>query len=266
MIVQLGKDPNWLPYAGSAVFLVGVAWLAMRFIRRTVQKDLDPANSGRMRPSMAMKAEVVPPALVKEALAKGLVTSQQLATMSPIERQFLFQQLAPKLSGSADATPAPLTNVRLPLKPTDVPKVTDVPQLRSTQAIPVIPGKPAHLPPLTPEQLAALGPPPAAPTAPVAAAAGLPPAPAVAAPSPAPPASGLPPAAAAQLAAAGIGIAASGLGVHCPFCGAMLKLPSDPPHVTFCDACGGKTAVRVEEQGRLVLTSAPPGVTRRPVR
>jgi hypothetical protein len=254
MIAQLGKDPNWLPYAGSAVFLVGLAWLAMRFIRRTVQKDLDPANTGKMRPSMAMKAEIVPPALVKEALAKGLVTSQQLATMSPIERQFLFQQLAPKLGGGPDAAPAPLTRTDLPLKPTNLPKAADVPQLRSTQAIPVIPGKPLNLPPLTPEQIAALGPPPAPAARPGT-------------PSPAAgPPSALPPAAAAQLAAAGIGIESDGLRVHCPFCGVMLKLPADPPHVTFCDACGGKTAVRVEEQGRLVINAAPPGVTRRPVR
>lgn len=242
MIAQLGKDPNWIPYAGSAVFLVGLAWLAMRFIRRTVQKDLDPANTGKMRPSMAVKADVVPPALVKEALAKGLVTAQQLATMAPIERQFLFQQLAPKLGGPPDSAPAPLTSTNLPLKPAEMPKAVDVPQLRSTQAIPIIPGKPMNLPPLTPEQLAALGPPPGRA-----------------------PAAGLSPAAAAQLAASGIGIEADGLRVHCPFCGVMLKLPADPPHVTFCDACGAKTAVRIEDQGRLVINTAPPGVTRRPV-
>lgn len=256
MILQPGKDPNWLPYAGSAVFLVLVSWLAMRFIRRTVQRDLDPANTGKMRPSMAMKADVVPPALVKEALAKGLVTAQQLATMSPIERQFLFRELAPKLGGARDAGPAPLTNMNLPLKPVDVPKSVDVPQLRSTQAVPIVPGKPMNLPPLTPEQVAALGPPPARSP-------GSPPAPPVQPGGAAP--AGLP-AAAAQLAAAGIGMEADGLKLHCPCCGVMLNLPADPPHVTFCDACAAKTAVRIEEQGRLVIHTAPPGVTRRPIR
>ena len=59
--------------------------------------------------------------------------------------------------------------------------------------------------------------------------------------------------------------ASDSLKVHCPCCGAMLALPAFPPHVAFCDQCGAKTAVRKEDQGRLMINTAPPGVTRRPV-
>lgn len=240
-MMAVGQDPNWMPYVGSAVFLVAVAWGAMRWTRRTVEKDLDPANTGRMRASMALKADVVPPTLVKEALAKGLVSSSQLATMSPIERQFLFAQLAPKLSGTHEggrppATDAPpqLGSVALPLKPTAPAARVDAPQLRSTQAIPVIPGKPMNLPPLTPEQIAALGAPPAA--------------------------------ARHEPVSTAFADDTQPLRVFCPCCGTLLTMPPFPPNVAFCDTCGAKTAVRTEQQGRLVINTALPGVTRRPIR
>ncbi|MCC7195550.1 MAG: hypothetical protein IT356_08355 [Gemmatimonadaceae bacterium] len=229
MIAQIGKAPSWIPFAASAAFLVGLAWLVMRWARKTVQKDLDPVNTGKMRPSMALKADVVPPALLKEALAKGLVSAQQLATMSPVERQFLFQQLAPKLAaapGVPGNAPPPLTSNELPLKPTLVAAPLDVPQLRSTQAIPVIPGKPLDLPPPTPAQVAAFGSPR----------------------TPAP------------------NHGSDAFRLHCPCCGTSLRMPAFPPLVAFCESCGAKTAVRTEEQGRLVINTAPPGVTHPPAK
>jgi hypothetical protein len=45
----------------------------------------------------------VPPALVREALAKGLVTPGQLAGMSAIERQFVFASLRGKLGDGETA-------------------------------------------------------------------------------------------------------------------------------------------------------------------
>jgi len=237
------KEPDFTMYLGSAVFLVGLAWAVTRWIGRTIKEDLDPGMAGRMRSSMAIQADLVGPALVKEALAKGLVTAQQLATMSPTERQYLFATLKPKLE-AADATPgAPvvLTSQALPLKPTIPSAPVNAPQLRSTQAIVAIPGKPMSMPPLTPEQLAALGPLGAAPPA--------------QAPSP--------------MNAAPFGddslSESESLHVHCPCCGTLLPLPVSPPHVAFCAKCGAKTAVRTEEYGRMIINTAPPGVTRRPI-
>jgi hypothetical protein len=264
-----GKDPNFMMWAGAAAFLVIVSWIAMRWLRRTVQKDLDPEMSGRMRKSMAMQADTVPPALVKEALQKGLVTAAQLATMSPIERQFLFNTLRPKLSGAAApgtaGTPPSLLSPSapaLPLKPSQAAAPANPQQLRSTQAIMAIPGKPMSLPPLTPAQLAAMGPPPGSvPEIP-------------AAPGVTPRAGS--PAAARSRPSPAAGVAAASFGgeqlpdaaippMHCPFCGSRLVMPAFAPFVAFCDQCGAKTAVRTEDQGRLIINSAPPGVTRRPV-
>ncbi len=249
------KDPNFLAFAGAAVFLVGMAWFVTRRVGKTIKKDLDPQNTGRMRASMAIQADLVPPALVKEALAKGLVTAQQMATMSPIERQFLFKTLMPKLTGGAEAGTAgapvaPMLSASapvLPLKPSTPAAPVHAPQLRSTQAMAAIPGKPMSLPPLTPEQIAALGPPPAAPP--------QRPAPAVTPMAMTPGALGADPFPEAEA-----------LKLHCPCCGALLLLPAFPPFVAFCDQCGAKTAVRTEDQGRMIINTAPPGVTRRPVR
>lgn len=243
-------EPDFTMYVVAAVFLVVVTWLAMRWTRKTVQKDLDPSMSGKMRASMAIQADLVAPALVKEALAKGLVTSSQLATMSPVERQYLFQTLRPKLDGTIPAGGAAPSLIsasapNLPLKPTPNAAPANAPQLRSTQAISVIPGKPMSLPPLTPEQIAALGQPPGQAATRVA----------------------TPPRDINQIPfGMDPNTDAESLKVHCPFCGGMLLLPAFPPHVTFCDLCGAKTAVRTEDQGRLVINSAPPGVTRRPIR
>jgi hypothetical protein len=240
-------EPNFMMWAGASVVIVGVAWAAMRWAGRTVKKDLDPAMSGKMRASMAIQADTVSPALVKEALQKGLVTSQQLATMSPIERQYLFKSLMPKLSGG-EAPAAPMLSPKAPVLPLKAPAPAapaNAAQLRSTQAIMAIPGKPMSLPPLSPEQLAALGPPPGV-------AARTPPSGATVPSAAASPFDGAP--SEAELHR-----------VYCPCCGTRLNMPSFAPFVSFCDQCGAKTAVRLEDQGRLIINTAPPGVTRRPV-
>ena len=235
---KVASEPDFRMYAGSAVFLVGLAITVSRWIGRTIKQDLDPNMSGKMRPSMAVQAESVPTSMVKEALSKGLVTSQQLATMSPVERQYLFASLQSKLSAGPSAAPV------LPLKPTTASAPVNAPQLRSTQAINVIPGQPMSLPPLTPEQIAALGPPPMLPAA--------------ASPQP-------PHLMNAALFGAALTPESDGLKVHCPWCGTLLGLPAAPPHVAFCEKCGAKTAVRTEDQGRMIINTAPPGVTRRPI-
>jgi hypothetical protein len=243
------SEPNFLMWAGGSAILLAVAIVAMRWVGKTVKKDLDPNNSGKMRASMAVQADTVPASLVKEALAKGLVTSQQLATMSPIERQFLFKTLMPKLTGGEATATAPMLSASapvLPLKQAAPAAPASAAQLRSTQAIVAIPGKPMQLPPLTPEQLAALGPPPGLARAP-------------ANPSPLPGAVKAVPFGADPLES-------EALRVFCPCCGTMLMMPAFPPHVAFCDQCGAKTAVRTEDQGRMIINTAPPGVTRRPVK
>jgi hypothetical protein len=241
------KEPNFMMWAVASVVIIVVAWVAMRWAGKTVKKDLDPSMSGRMRASMAIQADTVPPALVREALQKGLVTSTQLATMSPVERQFLFKTLMPKLAGGDAHEPPPMLSSHapvLPLKPVANAGPANAQQLRSTQAMVAIPGKGMQLPPLTPEQLAALGPPPAQP----------------------PRAPQMPLAAHAATLGADPLSDAESLRVFCPCCGTLLTMPAFPPHVAYCDQCGAKTAVRTEDQGRMIINTAPPGVTRRPVK
>lgn len=261
-------EPNFMMWVGASVFVVLVAAFAMRWLGKTVKKDLDPERTGRMRASMAIQADSVPPHLVKEALQKGLVSSQQLATMSPVERQYLFNTLKPKLDGpttpqGGTPTVPPMLSANapvLPLKPSVPAAPVNAPQLRSTQAMVAIPGKPLDLPPLTPEQLAALGPPAGGASSPPRGNPGVAPL-SEGSSGPRSPARG-----AAAVSPEDPFAAAEPMKVHCPCCGELLIMPAFPPHVTFCDQCGAKTAVRVEDQGRLIINTAPPGVTRRPVR
>ena len=91
-------DQTQYRYLGTAVFFLGVAWGLIKWVGRSIREQLGPGMpSSDDAPSIA-HADTVPPALVKQAIERGLVTAAQLASMKPAERQFLFASLAPRLA------------------------------------------------------------------------------------------------------------------------------------------------------------------------
>ena len=87
-----------LRYVGTAVFLLGVAWGLIKWVGHTIRGQLGPGMPSREDAAPIAHVDAVPPALVKQAIERGLVTAAQLASMKPGERLFLFASLAPRLA------------------------------------------------------------------------------------------------------------------------------------------------------------------------
>lgn len=105
--MTIAADKLHLEYLGTAIFMLGVAYGLMKWVGRTIRDQLGPGmNRGEM-PFLPPQAEIVPPGLVKRAIEHGLVTAEQLATMTPVERQFLFASLTDKLTDKLTDAPAP---------------------------------------------------------------------------------------------------------------------------------------------------------------
>ena len=97
--------------AQTRFLLIAVVWLvlaalAIKWVGRSLRSQLGPG--ARRKPardfSAAMVADV-PPALVKRALERGLVTPAQMAGMSDEERRFVFASLQAKLAEPAPDEP-----------------------------------------------------------------------------------------------------------------------------------------------------------------
>jgi hypothetical protein len=90
----------------AAVF--GLALAAIVWVGRTIRGELGSgAARGGNSGSLAM-LEQIPPAMMKEAIARGLVVPSQLAGMTEMERTFLFASLKQKLTSVSDSAPAPV--------------------------------------------------------------------------------------------------------------------------------------------------------------
>ncbi len=87
----------------AAIITLSLSAVVIKWAGRMLREQL--GNGGNRSPD-EFRADMtvnVPPALVREALEKGLVTTGQLAAMSPVERQFLFASLGAKLGGGESA-------------------------------------------------------------------------------------------------------------------------------------------------------------------
>lgn len=85
-------------YLIIALVVLGLAFAGIVWVGRTIRGELGSgggrgANSG----SLNVLAQV-PPAMMKEAIARGLVVPSQLAGMTEMERTFLFASLKQKLA------------------------------------------------------------------------------------------------------------------------------------------------------------------------
>jgi hypothetical protein len=76
-----------------AVAVLAVAAVTIRLVGQRLRARLgDGARRGTRAFALDQVVDV-PQSLVKEALARGLVTPSQLATMTPAEREFVFASL-----------------------------------------------------------------------------------------------------------------------------------------------------------------------------
>jgi hypothetical protein len=102
MMAPTGK-PDYFEYLGIAIFMLGGAWGLIKWVGHTIRGQLGPGVNRADEPFLPAHVDNIPPALVKEAMARGLVTSAQLAGMTPMERQFVLATMKDKLAAPAAA-------------------------------------------------------------------------------------------------------------------------------------------------------------------
>lgn len=115
----MSNGPQFV-YLVIAFIVLGLAIAGMVWVGKVIRGELGSgAERGANNAGLAM-LEQISPAMMKEAIAKGLVVPSQLAGMTEMERTFLFaslkQQLAPSPAPAPAAAPRPAAVV-----PADVP-------------------------------------------------------------------------------------------------------------------------------------------------
>lgn len=78
---------------GIAVVMLIVSVASIRIITVSIKQRLGTGSRAGGKSFAPQHAESVPPDLLKEALARGLVTPSQLTNMSNEERQFVLVSL-----------------------------------------------------------------------------------------------------------------------------------------------------------------------------
>jgi hypothetical protein len=97
-------DQPQFRYLGTGVFMLASALGILKWVQRTMREQLGVPTDRSDDAVAITHVDSVPPALVKAALERGLVTTSQLAAMAPRERLFLFSSLQERL---APQTPQP---------------------------------------------------------------------------------------------------------------------------------------------------------------
>jgi hypothetical protein len=90
--------PDYFEYLGIAIFMLGGAWGLIKWVGHTIRGQLGPGVNRADEPFLPAHVDNIPPALVKDAIAHGLVTSAQLAGMTPMERQFVLAAMKDKVA------------------------------------------------------------------------------------------------------------------------------------------------------------------------
>jgi hypothetical protein len=117
-----------LAYLVIALVVLGLAFAGIVWVGRIVRGELgSDAPRGGDAAGLAVLQQV-PPAMMKEAIARGLVVPSQLAGMTNQERTFLFASLKQKLAAVAEPQPAPVVPPEAPAeKPAGATLPDDVP-------------------------------------------------------------------------------------------------------------------------------------------
>jgi hypothetical protein len=140
-----------LSYLIIAVIVLGLAFAGIVWVGRMIRGELG-SGSARGGNSGSLNALAqVPPAMMKEAIARGLVVPSQLAGMTEMERTFLFASLKQKLAtvaakeGTAPVVvaAAPTTHVAAAIAAPIAAPVAPP----TAAPTPVAPAMPADIPP-----------------------------------------------------------------------------------------------------------------------
>jgi hypothetical protein len=98
-----GGDPQGR-FLVLAIVMLALAAGAIKWAGRALRAQLGAGARRSRREFTAGMVDDVPPALVKRALERGLVTPAQIAGMNADERRFVFASLRAQLG---EASPAP---------------------------------------------------------------------------------------------------------------------------------------------------------------
>lgn len=90
----------------AAVVMLVASLVLIKWVGRTIRGQLGPPSGKRAEPLLAAPVDGAPGALVKLAIERGLVTSAQLAAMTPAERQFLLLSMKDTLGAVPARAPA----------------------------------------------------------------------------------------------------------------------------------------------------------------
>ena len=126
-----------LSYLVIAVVVLALAFTGIVWVGRTIRGELGSGASSGANPAGLKMLEQIPPAMMKEAIARGLVVPAQLAGMSDMERTFLFASLKQKLAGDSPAVAGAVATAPLARPaPIPAPIATPVPPSPALAEIP----------------------------------------------------------------------------------------------------------------------------------
>jgi hypothetical protein len=97
-------------YLIIAVVVLGLSFAGIVWVGRMIRGELGASGQRGANSAGLAMLEQISPAMMKEAIAKGLVVPSQLASMTEAERMFLFASLKQKLA-APQAEPATPTAV-----------------------------------------------------------------------------------------------------------------------------------------------------------
>lgn len=129
-----------LAYLIIALVVLGLAFAGIVWVGRMIRGELGSGAARGGDPAGLAMLEQVPPAMMKEAIARGLVVPSQLAGMTAIERTFLFASLKQRLASTEPTAPVSA--------PVAAPTAVHVaPPTPAPAPMPPAPALPAGVPP-----------------------------------------------------------------------------------------------------------------------
>src|SRR5471030_876789 len=115
-------------YLIIAVVVLGLSFAGIVWVGRMIRGELGASGQRGANSAGLAMLEQISPAMMKEAIAKGLVVPSQLASMREAERMFLFASLKQKLAAAQTESVVPREAPAIPApKPPAPPLPADLP-------------------------------------------------------------------------------------------------------------------------------------------